>query len=113
MTFEYETLKIPFARPTFYRPDYILENGIIIEAKGRFESPDRSKHLRVKAAFPDLDIRFVFSNSAAKIGKKSTTTYGAWCGTKGFHYADREIPRSWLLEGPNRASLAAIANLRK
>lgn len=111
--YEYETIRIPFQRPTHYKPDYILANGIIVEVKGYFESDDRSKHLRVKADYPDLDIRFVFSNSAKTIGKKSTTTYAAWCEAKGFRYAEKSIPRGWLIEAPNRASLAAIANLRK
>lgn len=113
ISFEYETLRVPFSRRTFYKPDYILPNGIIVEVKGYFESDDRSKHLKVREEHPGLDVRFVFSTADKTIGKKSSTTYGAWCEAKGFLYAVKSIPRAWLLEAPNGASLAAIANLRK
>ena len=31
-----------------YTPDFVLPNGIIIEAKGIFEREDRQKHLLIK-----------------------------------------------------------------
>ena len=65
VNFEYETLVVNYDRPAKthrYYPDFILPNGIIIEAKGRFLTKDRQKHLLVKAQNPELDIRFVFSN---------------------------------------------------
>ena len=68
--FEYETLKINYKKPerlAYYRPDFILPNGIIIEAKGRFLTKDRKKHRLIKEQFGDkYDIRFVFSNSKDK-----------------------------------------------
>ena len=82
VAFEYETLVIKFTRPEKmhrYTPDFILPNGIIIEAKGYFCSKDRQKHLLVKKQNPDLDIRFVFSNPNQKISKTSKTTYAMWC----------------------------------
>ena len=100
--FEYEKLKINFNQPEkkrSYTPDFqLLRNGIIIESKGRFLVADRLKHLWVKEQHPELDIRFVFSNSKAKLSKASKTTYGMWCDKHGFKYADREIPKSWILE---------------
>lgn len=99
---EYESQKIRYtvpARPTYYTPDFILPNGIIIETKGIFSSADRTKHKHIKAQHPELEIRFVFSNSRTKIGKKSTTTYAKWCEQFGFKYADKDIPDSWLTEG--------------
>ena len=57
-----------------YTPDFELPNGIIIESKGRFVAADRKKHLLVQKQHPELDIRFVFSNSKAKISKGSKTT---------------------------------------
>lgn len=114
--YEYEKLTIsylPSPKPKKYKPDYVLlDNGIIVEGKGRFETPDRQKHLLVKAQHPDLDIRFVFSNSRARISKQSRTTYAMWCLSKGFQYADKTIPLAWLEEEPNIKSLAAIAALR-
>ena len=81
-----------------YTPDFVLPNGIIVETKGRFVTADRKKHKLIKDQHPDKDIRFVFSNSRAKISKQSTTTYGMWCEKNGFKYADKLIPVAWLKE---------------
>lgn len=83
-----------------YTPDFILPNGIIIETKGRFVTADRKKHKLIKEQHPDLDIRFVFSNSRARISKISNTTYGMWCEKLGIPYADKRIPEAWLKEKP-------------
>ncbi len=83
-----------------YTPDFVLSNGIIIEAKGLFEAEDRKKHLLIKKQYPHLDIRFVFSNTANRIYKGSKTTYAAWCEKHGFKYARRLIPSSWFKEKP-------------
>ena len=83
-------------RKAAYTPDFRLPNGIFIETKGRFVVADRQKHLLIKAQKPDLDIRFVFSNSKAKISKGSKTSYADWCEKHGFIYADKEIPKEWL-----------------
>jgi hypothetical protein len=95
--FEYETFKIKYEvqENRTYTPDFILPNGIIIESKGRFTTTDRKKHLLVKKQHPDLDIRFVFSNSRNKLYKGSKTTYAAWCEKHGFLYADKRIPDEW------------------
>ena len=66
--------------------------------KGRFVLEDRKKHLLVKQQHPELDIRFVFSNSKNKINKKSKTTYADWCEKNGFKYADKVIPDEWFEE---------------
>ena len=98
---QYESEKVAYTIPASehtYNPDFRLPNGIIIETKGRFVLTDRKKHLLVKEQNPNLDIRFVFSNSKNKINKKSKTTYGDWCDKHGFKYADKEIPDSWFSE---------------
>ena len=56
-----------------------------------------------KKQHPDLDIRFVFSNSKTKIGKKSKTTYAKWCELKGFKYhcvysTGKMLPDEWVKE---------------
>jgi hypothetical protein len=97
----YETLTIKFVQPEkkrSYKPDFPLPNGVIVETKGRFTTEDRQKHLWIQEQHPELDIRFVFSNSKAKINKGSKTTYGDWCDNNGFLYADKEIPREWIKE---------------
>jgi len=96
--FGYETLKLPYkvSEVRTYVPDLVLPNGIIIETKGRFVAADRKKHLLIKKQHPELDIRFVFSNSKTKLSKSSKTTYGAWCAKHGYLYADKEVPLEWL-----------------
>ena len=98
--FTYEEMKIKWVDPKIktYTPDFVLDNGIIIETKGRFISPDRAKHLAVRDQYPELDIRFVFTNSKSKLYKGSKTTYGMWCNKYDFKYADRYIPEAWLTE---------------
>ena len=96
---KYEEMYIEYTRPQSshkYTPDFELPNGIIIETKGRFMVSDRKKHLLIKEQHPELDIRFVFSNSKAKINKNSKTTYALWCTKNGFKFADKLIPLAWL-----------------
>ena len=98
---EYETEQVSYIIPASehtYHPDFKLPNGIRVETKGRFVLADRKKHLLVKEQNPELDIRFVFSNSKNKINKKSKTTYADWCEKNGFRYADKQIPDSWFEE---------------
>lgn len=98
--FEYEKLKIKYEvnEVRTYTPDFKLPNGIIVESKGRFVAADRKKHLLVRMQNPFLDIRFVFSNSKAKISKGSKTTYADWCIKHGFLFSDKLIPKEWLEE---------------
>ena len=101
MVVEYETEKVDYIIPASshtYNPDFKLPNGIRVETKGRFVLADRKKHLLVKQQHPELDIRFVFTNSKNKINKKSKTTYADWCDKNGFKYADKVIPDEWFTE---------------
>lgn len=106
----YEAVSIPWRleKSCRYTPDFVLPNGIIIESKGRFVTNDRQKHLYIQQQHPELDIRFVFSRSASRISKTSRTTYAVWCSSNDFRYADRVIPRHWIDEPVNEASLAKI-----
>lgn len=110
----YEEFVIPYVKPeksAKYTPDWILPNGIIVESKGRHLTEDRQKMILIKKQHPDLDIRFVYSNSKTKISKRSKTTYADWSLKNGFPYADRLIPDSWLKEAPNRKSTEAVRAL--
>jgi hypothetical protein len=98
---EYETKKVSYSIPASehtYHPDFLLPNGIFVETKGRFVIADRKKHILIKAQHPELDIRFVFTNSRNKINKSSKTTYADWCEKNGFKYADKVIPEEWFNE---------------
>jgi hypothetical protein len=107
----YEATTILYEKPakkSRYTPDFTLPNTIIIETKGRFVTADRQKHLAIKAQHPHLDIRFVFSNENARIGKHSKTTYAMWCQKHGFKYATGSVPRAWLDEDqPKTPTIAA------
>lgn len=107
-TFEkfYLAYTIP-EKPHKYTPDFVLANGIIVETKGLFQTHDRQKMRRIKELYPELDIRFVFSNANARIAKKSKTTYGMWAEANGFKYAHRDIPLEWLNEPPRVAVMKA------
>ena len=98
--YEYESIKIEWEDLAYrtYTPDFILNNGIIIETKGRFTIADRRKHLTIKKQHPTLDIRFVFTNSRSKLNKGAKSTYGEWCIKHKFDFYDRIIPEDWLKE---------------
>ena len=96
VAFEYETVKLEYQKIATYTPDFILPNGIIIEAKGVWTVEDRTKHLLVRQQHPHLDIRLVFMNAYNKIRKGSNTTYARWCEKKNILYANKTIPKSWL-----------------
>lgn len=108
----FELFKIPYEVPASsrkYTPDFELANGIIIETKGIFDLNDRAKHLLIQNQWPDLDIRFVFSNPRAKLYKGSPTTYATWCEERGFKWAGKVIPPEWYLEpGPKQKPTAVL-----
>ena len=58
ISFTYEEDKIKWldSKERTYTPDFVLENGIIVETKGRFVSADRRKHKEIKKQYPDKDI---------------------------------------------------------
>lgn len=100
VAFEYESFKIDYEvnEVRKYTPDFLLPNGIIVETKGRFLTADRKKHLLIQQQRPDLDIRFVFTNSNAKLNKGAKSTYADWCRKHNFLYSDRLIPKEWIEE---------------
>lgn len=101
----YEKVKIEWEDLAYrtYTPDFVLNNGIIIETKGQFTAADRRKHLAIKKQHPKLDIRFVFENSRRKLRKGAKSTYAEWCVKYDFMYYDRIIPEDWLKEkGKNK-----------
>lgn len=98
------------AKSSTYLPDFYIKTRsgktIIVECKGIWVYEDRYKHLLIKRSRPDLDIRFVFSNSKNRIRKGSKTTYADICEGKGrgyfkgvtWKYADKRIPKDWYEE---------------
>ena len=100
----YETDKISYLVPerqAKYTPDFKLpkQGGFFyVETKGIWDVADRTKHLLIQKQFPDIDIRFVFSNARAKLYKGSKTTYADYCDKHNFMYASKVIPDEWLSE---------------
>ena len=94
--FTYEKLSIEYIKKSTYTPDFVLPNGVIIEAKGVWMVEDRKKHLLVREQHPELDIRLVFQQANNKIRKGSKTTYGMWCDKKNIKWSNKVIPTSWL-----------------
>ena len=98
---KYESFSIPYVIPASnhkYTPDVLLPNGIIVELKGIFDADDRKKHLLIREAYPELDIRLVFSSSRSKIYSGSPTSVGEWCEKHNILFADKLIPVEWLKE---------------
>lgn len=93
----YETLDLPYILECVYKPDFILANGIIIEAKGLLSPDDKRKMLVVQNTFPDLDIRFVFYNANKKI-PRTNQTHSQWAERHGYLWAHERIPEEWLNE---------------
>lgn len=96
VSFGYETERIGYLKQHHYTPDFVLGNGVMLEAKGRFLSSDRAKHLLIKKQHPEMDIRFVFMRASNTLTKRSKTTYGDWCDKHGFLWCENSIPRSWF-----------------
>lgn len=97
--FEYEAVAYPYTVTHKYTPDFILSNGVIIEAKGLFLPEDRTKHLKIKEQHPELDIRFLFQKDQW-LTKSKKTKYSTWCQKHGFKYhIGDHVPQAWINEG--------------
>lgn len=80
-----------------YTPDFVIrkadESLLLVEAKGRLPSTDRSKMRDVKKAYPALDIRFLFQART----KPRMAELVRWCDKNGFAYAfGNQVPSEWL-----------------
>jgi hypothetical protein len=93
--FQYETLPIQYTLDGTYWPDFILPNGVIIEAKGLLDRDSKRKMVAVKKQHPELDIRFCFMMANKKI-PGSKTTHAQWAERNGFPWSDGKIPEEWF-----------------
>lgn len=89
--------KIYYQLTKRYIPDFVLPNGIIVEAKGWFDSKDRTKMVAIKKQNPHLDIRFLFQRANNQLTKsKNSLMYWQWCEKHGFPWSEGEtIPKEW------------------
>lgn len=84
-----------------YLPDFVLDNNIILEVKGRFFAVDRKKHIRLREKHPDIDVRFVFDNPNARLSKGAKSSYANWCEKHSFKYCgkkDVNVILGWVNE---------------
>ena len=95
--FEYESRKIKYFIEYKYTPDFLLPNGIIIEAKGYFRLEHQRKHRLIKKQHPELDIRFVYQKLNSKL-QGGRFTCQEWCEKYDFKYAEKTIPEEWINE---------------
>lgn len=99
---EHEPFYIPYVMKGAYLPDFVLPNGIIVEAKGYLDAAACKKMKAVKASNPHLDIRFVFQNPNGKRNKRAKLQNWQWAERHGFPWADTTIPLSWWREKPRK-----------
>ena len=94
----HEPYFIPYIMRGSYLPDFILPNGIVVEAKGYLDAAACKKMKAVKATNPDLDIRFVFQNANGKRNKRAKLKNWEWAEKHGFPWAEGTIPLEWWRE---------------
>lgn len=100
LTYESQESHLHYTLPRKYIPDFTLSNGVVVEAKGRFTSTDRTKMLRVKLENPNVDIRLLFQRANNRLTKSpNSLTYWQWAEKHGFPWAEGErIPLDWFKE---------------
>ena len=109
--YHYEEFSLEYTVKHKYTPDFVLPNGIIVEAKGcecfkkgdhsigSLDSKAREKMLKIKRQYPELDIRFVFPKDFKFKNLKTTPRASQWCKKNGFKYhIGNTIPESWFKE---------------
>ena len=94
---QFESIKLEYKILGKYCPDFILPNGVVVEAKGYFDAKARAKMVAVKKNNPDEDIRFLFTDASKLVRKGSKFTYADWCERYSFPYAEGDsIPEEWF-----------------
>ena len=95
VAYEYETCVLSYTLEGKYKPDFILPNGIIIEAKGFFRLTAQRILRAIKKQHPELDVRLVFYDCNKKV-QGSNLTCKAWATKYNFKFANKVIPTEWI-----------------
>lgn len=99
LEYEPDNPRVTYTTSNRYIPDFVLPNGIIVEAKGYFKAKDRTKMLNVARNNPSLDIRFVFQRANNRLTKSpNSMMYWQWAEKHGFDWAEGYIPDAWWEE---------------
>lgn len=87
--YDYEITTMSYQyKPQKYTIDFTVDNGILLEYKGKLDAATRKKMLAVKRCNPSLDIRFVFEKPNNYIYKGAKTRYWEWAEKNGFGWYD-------------------------
>jgi hypothetical protein len=95
VAFRFETKTLRYTTPHTYKPDFELENGVLVELKGVFLPTDRTKLIQVRQQNPEIDLRLVFADATTPLYTGSDTTYADWANQHGFQWAHQEVPPAW------------------
>lgn len=95
IAYEYETLTLGYTLEGKYKPDFILPNGVVIEAKGFFRRSAQRTLRAIKKQHPNLDIRLVFYDWNKKV-QGSNLTCKEWALKYNFKFSNKEIPNEWI-----------------
>jgi hypothetical protein len=97
LSFSYEGRALPYKIEAIYTPDFILPNGVIVEAKGYFSPEDRRKMVAVRDSHPHLDIRILFQNADVKLSRAPRSlTLWQWAERNRFIWAEGNVPTTWF-----------------
>lgn len=87
LEYEPETFPYRIEETRKYTPDFIDEEGVWYELKGRFTAIDRKKMLLVKNQYPNQEIIMVFMKPNNMLTKcKGSKSYAAWCELHGIKW---------------------------
>lgn len=92
--FIFEGLKVTYTYNAVYKPDIVLENGVLIEIKTYLPYDEQRKLRAIKETNPSLDLRLVFEKPD-KLLPNSKLTHGQWATKYGFMWAEGKVPAEW------------------
>lgn len=75
-----------------YLPDFLLDNGTYIEAKGYFTATERAKIEAVLRSNPKIKLKMLFG---ADNRIKGEYRYSNWCKDRGIDYAIKRVKPEW------------------
>lgn len=101
----YEVAKAKYTTPAkdhTYLLDFLLPNGIALEAKGYLDSKETcDKYVYVRDQNPGMDLRFVFSEPNKLVGRSKVMTNAKWAEKNNFKWCsikDTAQIIAWLKE---------------
>jgi hypothetical protein len=90
------------AKKRRYLADFTV-GTVHLEAKGKLDSPGRTKLMDIKRSNPGIDLRLIFMRDN-KLKRDSINTYSTWATINGFKWCiGPEIPINWKKELSNAA----------